>query len=38
VFVSGAAQAGPVEVTGGSLTLTSTAAGAIQISITADPV
>jgi len=38
VVVHGAVSAGPLEVTGGSLTLTSTAAGAITVSITADPV
>jgi hypothetical protein len=38
VLVHGVVQAGPVEVTGGSLTLTSTAAGAITVSIVADPV
>jgi len=37
VTVRGAVSAGPVEVTGGSLTLTSTAAGEIRISVTADP-
>jgi hypothetical protein len=38
ITVRGAVQAGPQEVTGGSLTLTSTAIGAITISVTADPV
>jgi hypothetical protein len=38
VTVRGVVSAGPLEVTGGSLTLTSTALGPITISITADPV
>ena len=38
VIGHGAVSAGPVEVTGGSLTLTSTAAGTITVSIMADPV
>jgi hypothetical protein len=38
VTVRGAVTAGPVEVTGGSLTITSTALGAISVSINADPV
>jgi len=38
VSLTGAVSAGSLEVTGGSLTLTSTALGAIQIRITANPV
>lgn len=38
VTVRGAVSAGPLEVTGGSLTLTSTTPGAITVVITADPV
>jgi hypothetical protein len=38
VTLTGAVSAGPLEVTGGSLTLTSTTPGAIAIRITADPV
>lgn len=38
VTVRGAVSAGPLEVTGGSLTITSTTPGAITIQITADPV
>jgi hypothetical protein len=38
VTITGAVSAGPLEVTGGSLTITSTTPGAITISITANPV
>ena len=38
VTVRGVVSAGPLEVTGGSLTLTSTAPGANTIAITADPI
>jgi hypothetical protein len=37
VRIAGAVQAGPVEVAGGTLTLTSTRQGAIRVSVTADP-
>lgn len=37
VAISGAVQAGPAEVTGGTLTLTSTVPGAIRVAVTADP-
>lgn len=37
VTITGAVQAGPVEVAGGTLTLTSTQPGAIRVSVTADP-
>lgn len=37
VTITGAVTAGPVEVTGGSLTLTSTQPGAITVSVRADP-
>lgn len=37
VSISGAVQAGPAEVTGGTLTLTSTVPGAIRVAVTADP-
>jgi len=38
VTLTGAVSAGPLDVVGGSLTLTSTTPGVIQIRITADPV
>lgn len=38
VTLTGAVSAGPLQITGGSLTLTSTAPGAITIAITAHPV
>lgn len=37
VTITGAVQAGPVEVAGGTLTLTSTQPGAIRVAVTADP-
>jgi hypothetical protein len=37
VTITGAVQAGPVEVSGGTLTLTSTQPGAIRVAVTADP-
>ena len=37
VTITGAVTAGPVEVTGGALTLTSTQPGAITVSVRADP-
>lgn len=37
VAITGAVRAGPVEVTGGTLTLTSTQPGAIRVAVTADP-
>jgi hypothetical protein len=37
VMVTGAVQAGPLDVTGGTLTLTSTQPGDIRVSVTADP-
>lgn len=38
VTITGAVSAGPMDITGGSLILTSTAPGAIIIAITADPI
>jgi hypothetical protein len=37
VTITGAVRAGPVQVAGGTLTLTSTQPGAIRVAVTADP-